>query len=420
MGFPVTDTAEYCANIDEVLNACERWLQQRDRFPYEVDGVVIKLDDLRLSHDLGVVGKDPRGALALKYPAREVTTTLREIGVNVGRTGVLTPYAVLEPVEVGGVMVKQATLHNFDYVKEKDIRVGDRVLLKRAGDVIPYIIGPIPDARNGGERAFEPPSECPACGQPVEHFEGEVAWYCVNAACPAQLVRNLEHFVSRQAMDIEGLGIKIVEQLASQGLVKDVADLFYLEKSDLLKLDGFAEKKAENLIQAIDQARLRPLPRLLNALGIRGVGEVLASDLSAAYPDLDALAGASEKELQGIEGVGPNIAGAIVDWFSRPANQTLLAKLKAAGVWPRSEPTSPVGTALKGTVFVVTGTLPGFTREGVREFIQNNGGKVSDSVSSKTDYLVVGENPGSKLEKARALGVKIIDEDGLRRLLQGV
>ncbi|NPV56206.1 MAG: NAD-dependent DNA ligase LigA [Anaerolineae bacterium] len=419
LGFPVTDTAEYCAGIDEVIAGCERWLQQRDRFPFEVDGVVIKLNDLALAEELGVVGKDPRGALALKYPAREVTTSLKDIGVNVGRTGVLTPYAILEPVEVGGVMVKQATLHNYDFIAEKDIRIGDRVLIKRAGDVIPYVIGPVIDARTGSERAFTPPDACPACGQKAEHFEGEVAWYCVNASCPAQLVRNLEHFVSRPAMDIEGLGIKIVEQLATAGLVKDVADLFTLKKEDLLKLEGFAEKKAENLVQAIDQARLQPLPRLLNALGIRGVGEVMAADLTAVYPDLESLGAATVEELQAIEGVGPNIAGAIVDWFSQPANRQVLAKLQAAGVTPRQVGAARASNALNGATFVVTGTLPGFTRDGVREFIQSNGGKVTDSVSSKTDFLVVGENPGSKLEKARALGVKVLDENSLRRLVQG-
>ncbi len=230
LGFPVTPDAEYCPDLESMLKACERWLQNRDRFPFEVDGVVIKLDDLRLADELGVVGKDPRGAMALKFPAREVTTCLNDIGVNVGRTGVLTPYAILEPVEVGGVVVKQATLHNFDYIKEKDIRIGDRVLLKRAGDVIPYVIGPVVDARNGSEQTYDPPQKCPTCGQAVEHYEGEVAWYCVNAACPAQLIRNLEHFVSRGAMDIVGLGIKIVEQLVESGLVKDVADLYRLRQ----------------------------------------------------------------------------------------------------------------------------------------------------------------------------------------------
>ncbi len=418
-GFPVTDVAEYCPNIEAALALCERWADRRDTLPFEVDGVVIKLNDLRLADELGFVGKDPRSALAFKFPAREVTTLLREIGVNVGRTGVLTPYAMLEPVEVGGVIVKQATLHNFEYIAEKDIRVGDRVLLKRAGDVIPYVIGPVIAARSGTERPFDPPQICPTCGQPVEHLEGEVAWYCVNAACPAQLIRHLEHFVSRSAMDIAGLGIKIVEQLVAAGLVSDVADLYTLTPIQLLALEGFAEKKAENLLSAIEVSRSQPLSRLINALGIRSVGEVLAADLTTHYPDLDALSRATAADLQQIEGVGPNIAAAIVDWFARPSNQNLLHKLRSVGLWPTAAaPRSSGPQPFAGLSFVVTGTLPGFTREGVKEFIESHGGKVIDSVSKKTSYLVLGENPGSKLDKARSLGVPVIDEAQLRQLAE--
>ncbi len=418
-GFPVTDVAEYCPNIEAAIALCERWADRRDTLPFEVDGVVIKLNDLRLADELGFVGKDPRGALAFKFPAREVTTLLREIGVNVGRTGVLTPYAMLEPVEVGGVIVKQATLHNFEYIAEKDIRVGDRVLVKRAGDVIPYVIGPVTAARSGAERPFDPPQICPTCGQPVEHLEGEVAWYCVNAACPAQLIRHLEHFVSRSAMDIAGLGIKIVEQLVAAGLVSDVADLYTLTPMQLLTLEGFAEKKAENLLSAVEASRRQPLSRLINALGIRSVGEVLAADLTTHYPDLDALSRATAADLQQIEGVGPNIAAAIVDWFARPANQNLLHKLRSVGLWPTAAAPKASGPQpFAGLSFVVTGTLPGFTREGVKEFIESHGGKVIDSVSKKTSYLVLGENPGSKLDKARSLGVPVIDEAQLRQLAE--
>jgi DNA ligase (NAD+) len=386
--------------------------------PFEIDGVVIKLDDLDTANALGFVGKDPRGSIAFKFPAREVTTRLNDIGVKVGRTGVLTPYAVLEPVEIGGVIVKQATLHNFDYIAEKDIRIGDRVLVKRAGDVIPYIIGPVVDVRTGAEQPFELPKVCPTCGQPVEHFAGEVAWYCVNAACPAQLVRNLEHFVSRGAMDINGLGIKIVEQLVAEGLVHDAADIFNLKMDDLLKLEKFADKKADNLIQAIDAARGQSLSRVINALGIHGVGEVMAADLARHFADLGELAGATAEQLQTIEGIGPNIAEAIVDWFSRPANQQILEKLRAAGVWPKAELQVPSGRPqpFAGMTFVVTGTLPTLSREGVKVYIEERGGKTSESVSKKTTYLIQGEAPGSKLDKARELGVPILDESGLRRL----
>lgn len=421
LGLPVAKDSEYCANLDEVLSAVERWRDKRDSLGYEADGIVIKINDLNLAAELGFVGKDPRGALAFKFPAREVTTRLLDIGVNVGRTGVLTPYAILEAVEIGGVIVRQATLHNFDFIAEKDIRIGDRVLVKRAGEVIPYVIGPVVDARTGDERIFTPPQACPACGQAVEHLAGEVAWYCVNLACPAQLVRNLEHFVSRGTMDIVGLGIKIVEQLVEAGLVKSPADLYELKRDDLLKLEGFAEKKADNLLQSIDASRQQPLARLISALGIRGVGEVMAADLARAFPDLAALAAATPEQLQGIEGVGPNTALSIVDWFARPGNREFIERLRAAGVWPVSQAGESAGEgsgALAGLTLVVTGTLPNFSRDGVKEYIQSKGGKVTDSVSKKTDYLVAGEAAGSKLDKARQLGVPVIDEAGLLALVQ--
>jgi len=420
LGLPVTDAAVLVKDIGEAIEACQGWVTKRDTLAYEADGAVIKLNDLRLAADLGVVGKDPRGALAFKFPAREVTTRLQGIGINVGRTGVLTPVANLEPVEVGGVVVKQATLHNFDYIWEKDIRIGDRVLLKRAGDVIPYVIGPVVEQRTGSERVFEPPKTCPACGQAVEHLDGEVAWYCVNAACPAQLMRNIEHFVGRGSMDIVGLGSKIVEQLVDAGLVHDVADLYTLTRENLLSLEGFAEKKADNLLASIETSRQQPLARLINALGVHGVGEVMAVDLTRVYPDLEALSQTTVEALQRIEGVGPNIAQAIVDWFARPANRQVLEKLRKAGVWPIAEqkaaPTGP--QPLTGLTFVITGTLPGFSREGAKEFIQQYGGKVTDSVTKKTNYLVAGDSAGSKLEKARELGVKVVDEPALRSMVE--
>ena len=419
LGFPVADQVECCVDIETVLVSLERWAGIRDRLPYDADGVVIKLNDLGVSSELGFVGKDPRGAIAFKFPAREVGTKLLDIGINVGRTGVLTPTAVLEPVEIGGVIIKQATLHNFDYITEKDIRIGDRVLVKRAGEVIPYVIGPVIDARIGNEQIFSPPAYCPMCGQAVEHITGEVAWYCVNSACPAQLVRNVEHFVSRGSMDIVGLGIRIVEQLIEAGLVQDVADLYTLQREDLLKLEGFAERKAENLQTAIADSKKHTLARLITAIGIRGVGEVMAVDLASAYGDLDTLSKTNEDELQQIEGIGPNISKAIVDWFGREKNQKLLIKLKTAGVWPMAarKTISSQQQPFVGLTFVVTGTLPTFSRDQVKAMIQDAGGKVTDSVSKKTDYLVVGENAGSKLEKAREIGVKILDEASLLRMI---
>lgn len=427
LGFPVTDAARRFDDIESAIAFTETWDKRRDELSYEADGMVIKLDDLRLAAELGFVGKDPRGAIAFKFPAREVTTRLNEIGVAVGRTGVLTPFAILEPVEIGGVVVERATLHNFDYIAEKDIRPGDRVLVKRAGEVIPYVIGPVAEVRSGSELPYTPPSQCPTCGQPVEHFEGEVAWFCVNAACPAQIIRNVEHFVSKGAMDINGLGIKIVEKLIETGAVKDVADIYSLGRRDILEAVTRKDRKtkaeppgklADNLLDAIRQSRNQPLSRLLTALGIRGVGEVSARDLAAHFLSLDNLSIASMEDLQTVEGVGPNIAEALVDWFDRERNQAVLAKLKAAGVWPVQSGSVRVGSpgALDGMTFVVTGTLPTLSREDVKEYIEAHGGKVTDSVSKKTSYLVLGENPGSKHDKALELGVPVVDELGLRKL----
>jgi DNA ligase (NAD+) len=419
LGFPVSEKIKLCDTLDEAIKTCIRGGIERDNYSFEIDGMVIKLNDLALADSLGIAGKDPRGAIAFKFPAREVSTRLLEIRVNVGRTGVLTPYAVLEAVEVGGVVVRQATLHNFDYIQEKDIRVGDRIMIKRAGDVIPYVIGPIVDLRTGQEQIYLPPETCPDCGEKVEQIPGEVARYCVNASCPAQLVRNLEHFVSREAMEITGMGIKIVEQLVEAGFLKDLADIFSLTKECLLTVEGFADKKAVNLIESIQTSKNRPLTRLINGVGIRGVGEVAAIELANRYKDIDLLANASLEELQRIEGIGPNIAAGIVDWFDRKENIELIQKFKNAGVSTNeldSGNEKREEQVFSGLIFVVTGTLTGFGREEVKEYIQTRGGKVTDSVSAKTSYLVLGENPGSKLEKARGLGVKIISEDELRKL----
>ncbi|MCX6082973.1 MAG: NAD-dependent DNA ligase LigA [Chloroflexi bacterium] len=427
LGFPVTDIARRFDNIEAAIAYTETWDRRRDELGYEADGMVIKLDDLDMAAELGFVGKDPRGATAYKFPAREVTTRLNEIGVAVGRTGVLTPFAMLEPVEIGGVVVERATLHNFDYIAEKDIRPGDRVLIKRAGEVIPYVIGPVIAARNGNEQSYVPPVFCPACGQTVEHFDGEVAWYCVNAACSAQIIRNVEHFVSKGALDINGLGIKIVEKLIETGVVKDVADIYFLKRDDILNAVTRKERKtksdppgkiADNLMAAIELSKNQPLSRLITAIGIRGVGEVSARDLAQHFSSLDLLSKATAEELQEIDGVGPNIAEAIVDWFSREQNLEILKKLKTAGVWPE-QLNSGYGSkkgALDGLTFVVTGTLPSMSRDDVKEFIESNGGKLTDSVSKKTSYLVLGENPGSKHTRAVSLGVPVIGEAELREL----
>lgn len=419
-GFPVSALSEKVSSIAEVLERIDTWMMRRDSIPFEVDGVVIKLDDLEVANSLGVAGKDPRGAIALKYPAREVSTRLLDIGVNVGRTGVLTPYAILEPVELGGVIIKQATLHNFDFILEKDIRINDRVLIKRAGDVIPYVIGPLTGTRNGTEKLFKIPELCPSCRQRVENLPGEVAYYCVNTSCPAQLVRNIEHFVSRGAMEIEGMGIKIVEQLAEKGLIKDLADLYLLKETDFLALEGFAEKKTENLLKSIMESRERPLARFINSLGIHGVGEVTSQDLAKHFHNLENLANASLDELTAIEGIGPNIALAVKDWFERPANQDLLKKFKRIGVWPEEQTQSNhrVTGNLTDKTFVITGTLPTLSRDEAKKLIEENGGKTTDSVSRNTSYVLLGENPGSKLDKAKSLGVPTIEEAELLEMIK--
>lgn len=423
LGFPVTEYVRRIKDLEEVISWCESWVKKKAKLPFEIDGMVIKIDDTVLASDLGYVGKDPRGAIAFKFPAQEVVTRLLDIGVNVGRTGVLTPFAILEPVDIGGVIVKQATLHNFDYISDKDIRIGDRVRVKRAGEVIPYVIGPVEAVRTGNEHRYQSPKVCPVCGEPVENLPGEVAWYCVNSGCPEQLIRNVEHFVSRGAMDIVGLGIKIVEQFVDSGLVHDVADLYTLSRDKLLDLEGFGEKKTDNILEAIYTSRSRSLARLVNALGIRGVGEVMAGDLTRYFVDLETLSRATTNDLERIEGIGPNIARAIVDWFDRPGNQEVIKKLRLAGVWPISHqagmvPIDEAALPFSGLTFVITGTLPDMTRNEARELIQSNGGKVTSSVSKKTDYLLVGENPGSKYDKALSLNVKIIDEKGLMRFVE--
>jgi len=419
LGFPVAEQAVECADIEAAIQAAQKIEAERHDLPFEVDGAVIKVNDLALAAGLGVVGKDPRGAVAYKFAAEEVSTRLEEIRVNVGRTGVITPYAVFEPVSVGGVTVRQATLHNFDFIRDKDIRLGDRVLIKRAGDVIPYVIGPLVEARSGDERRYRPPKRCPSCNEALEQPEDEVAVYCVNAACPAQLVRNIEHFASRGAMDIEGLGIKVAEQLVEAGVVKDVADLYDLTAEELLKLEGFADRKAEKLLAAIDASRQQSLVRLIAALGIRGVGDVVAGDLARAFGNLGALSEASADRLQDLEGIGPNLAQAILDWFGRKRNRQLLTKLKKAGVWPEQARSAPAREqTLAGLTFVITGTLPSLSRDGAKALIEARGGRVTGSISNRTSYLVLGGEPGSKLDKARQLGVPTIDQAGLEKLAQ--
>ena len=420
LGFPVSPLSRRFTVLDEAIAYCEEMAVKRDTLSFEIDGMVIKLDDLDLAEALGYVGKDPRGATAYKFAAREALTTLRDVVVSIGRTGNLTPAAVLDPVQVGGITIVNATLHNYEDITRKDIRLGDRVIIKRAGDVIPYVAGPVIAARSGAERLITPPKVCPFCGTPVSKREGEVALYCLNDECPGKVDRAIRHFVGRGAMDIDGLGEKIVTQLIEAGHVEDVADLYSLTYEQLLALEKFAEKKARKLLEAIAVSRTRPLERLLIGLGIRHVGEVAARALARYYGGLDALLQAGEEEVQQIDGVGPIIAASVVAWAGRENTRALVRKLQQAGVNPTQPIERQAAPALEGPLtgktFVLTGALSE-EREAVAAWIEARGGKVTDSVSKKTSYVVVGEAPGQgKVKKAGQLEIQTIDEETLRKM----
>jgi len=419
MGFPVAQESRRFPDLEEAIAYCQEWQEKRDTLNYEVDGMVIKIDDLATQARLGYVGKDPRGAIAFKFPGREATTQLLRIDVNVGRTGALTPFAVLDPVEVDGVIVKQATLHNFEDLARKDIREGDTVLVRRAGKVIPYVVGPVVELRTGNERPYTPPAVCPACGEPVVSKPGQVALQCVNASCPARLNREVEYFAA--VMDIEGLGEQTARLFVDEGLVRDVADLYFLTREQVLGLAGFAEKSTDNLLQAIDASRQRPLSQLLTALGIGYVGSVVAGLLADHFGSMDALMKASQEEIEEIEGIGPQIAQSVVEFFRSRANQRLIAKLGQAGL-PMAQERRAEGETLplRGLTFVITGTLPTMSREKAKAWIEARGGKVTGSVSSRTDYVLAGESPGrGKFTKAQKLGTPIISEEELHRMAQG-
>ena len=395
LGFPVNDDIARFTDFEDVVNYCHEWMKKRDILPYEADGVVVKIDDLAIQARLGFVGREPRWAIAYKFPAREATTRLLDVEINVGRIGTLNPVAILEPVEVGGVTIQHAGLHNFDDIARKDIRIGDVVRVKRAGDVIPHVIGPVVDLRTGKERVIEPPERCPSCGEPVVRPEGEVAIYCLNPACPAQRVERITHFV--QVMDVEGMGERTVRLFVDKGLLRDAADIYSLRREDILALEGFAEKSTDNLLAAIEASKNRPLWRLLVALGIRYVGSTVAQLLTQYYHSIDELMATTQEELEAIPGLGPQTARSIVEWFANPRHRALIEKLRRAGVRmeereEREERERP--RPLEGLTFVITGTLPGLSRQEAKALIEAHGGKVTGSVSRKTDYLVVGENPG--------------------------
>jgi DNA ligase (NAD+) len=412
-GFPVNTNYRWHDSIDGVLGFCRGWEPKRESLDYEIDGVVVKVDDLEDQKVLGTISRDPRWAIAYKFPGQVATTRLKEIGINVGRTGSMNPYAVLEPVRLGGVTIKLATLHNEDDIRRKDIRVGDMVVVKRAGDVIPQVVGPVLEQRTGKEKIFHYPDKCPSCGQPVAHEEGEAMAYCVNRDCPAQIFESLNHFVSRGAMDIRGLGPSTIWKLLELGFIHNAADFYSLTDEQLAGLPGFKEKSIRNLQAAIEDSKKRPFENVLFALGIRHIGEGVAALLTQTFHDIDGLMNASEEEIAGIMGIGPRIAESVYKYFKGAQNRKLVERLRKAGLKMEREKRVIKSGPLIGKTFIITGKLERMPRSAAEKWVEERGGTVLSSVSKKLDYLVVGEDPGSKLAKARKLGVIEITEKQL-------
>jgi DNA ligase (NAD+) len=413
--FRASDDWKCCDGIEAVIKYCEAWDARREKLAYEIDGVVIKVNSTALQNELGFTAKSPRWAIAFKYPARQETTVVNDIIVQVGRTGTLTPVAVLEPVQVGGVTVSRSTLHNMDEIERLGLHIGDTVLIERAGEVIPHVLKVVKEGKN--RRAFKMPTKCPECGSAIHKAEGEVAYRCVNAACPAKRKESLLHFAGRHAMDIDGLGEKIVDQLVDKGLVKDVADLYSLKLDQVADLERMAEKSAQNLLDEIGASKKQPLSRLIYALGMRFVGERTGQLLAENFGSLEELEEAKPEDLEKVTEVGPKVSESIVEFFSEPANRKLVKKLYVAGVRPTAEKREIKSQKFAGKSFVFTGALERRSREDAGELVQQHGGKLSGSVSKKTDYVVVGADPGSKYDKAKELGVTILTESEFEKLI---
>jgi DNA ligase (NAD+) len=430
LGFRVNPNNRPLKDIEAVQDYYNTWVEQRAGLAYEADGIVIKINQRNIQEELGDIGHEPRWAVAYKFPAVQGTTVLKSIEISVGRTGTLNPYAVLEPVQVGGVTIKSAALHNEDDIRRKDIREGDTVIVQRAGEVIPEIIGPTPSSKERRGRPGEfsilqklPKNEkgqplCPECRQPsVVRPEDEVMYYCANAACPAQAQQRIEHFASRGAMDIRGIGESMSAILFQKGLVKDAADLYYLKKEQLAELERMGEKSASNIVSAIERSKKRPLPRIIYALGIRHIGEENAEILANKFPGIDRLARASREELMEISAVGPKIADSIIAFFKNGENLKIIRKLKDTAVFPEEEAVSRTDLPLSGKEFVLTGRLESFSRPEAEARIKALGGTAKDNVTRKTDYVVFGADPGSKLARAREMGIKTIEEKEFLKLI---
>ncbi|PIZ84465.1 MAG: DNA ligase (NAD(+)) LigA [Candidatus Omnitrophica bacterium CG_4_10_14_0_2_um_filter_44_9] len=418
-GLPIDHHTKHCATFEDVIGYCRNWQEKRDTLGYEVDGIVIKVNSYKQQERLGFTAKSPRWAIAYKFQARQATTTVKNITVSVGRTGVLTPVAELQPVECAGVIISNATLHNFDEIERLDVRVKDRVILERAGDVIPKVIKVVTSARLGVEKKFHVPLFCPSCGASVvKEKEEEVAYRCINLSCPAQIEKHLIHFASRTAMDIEGMGEAVVRQMVQKGLISDFADIYFLKKDDFLKFELFKDKKAQNLLDGIEAGKSRPLSRLLFAFGVRHVGEKAAQVLADKFKTIDSLMAASYDDISSIHEVGDVIARSVNDFFRQKETLKLVDKLKKAGVNTMQPKTEKILSRISGKVFVFTGELSSFSRSQAEELVKRLGAHVGSAVSKKTDYCVVGLDPGSKFNKAKQLKVAIIDESSFKKLTE--
>lgn len=419
LGFRINPQVSLLQGQDEILDYYRRLESRKAQLPYDIDGVVLKLNDFAKQQQLGYTSRAPRWAVAYKFSAEEEITSIKDIKVNVGRTGTITPVAELEPVLLAGSVVKRASLHNEDIIKEKNVMIGDKVVIHKAGDIIPEIVRVIEGERTGRERSFEMPSLCPSCQKEVKRLLGEAALKCLNPACPAQLVERIIHFGSRGGMDIEGLGESLALQLYEAGLVRDVGDLYYLQKNELAELERMGEKSAQNLLEALVKSRTKPLHRLVYALGIRFVGERTSRILAGHFRNLDRLAHSNTEELLSLEEIGPKIASSIKEFFAQQETRIIIDKLKRSGVnfGEKLKDEKTVSAVFKDKSFVLTGSLKRYTRQEARELIESRGGKVINSVSAKTDYLLTGENPGSKLKKAQELGITIVSEEDFHKMI---
>jgi DNA ligase (NAD+) len=418
-GFEASPDAARFETLEQVWDRFQYWHERRDQLDFEIDGAVVKVDSLRLQDEAGSVGREPRWATAYKFPAIQKTTKLLDIQINVGRTGTLNPLAILEPVNIGGVIVKRATLHNEDEIHRKDIRIGDTVVVQRAGDVIPQIVSVVADKRTGAEIPFSMPEHCPSCGSPIHREPGEAMHYCTNATCPAQLREHLYHFVSRGAMDIDGLGSKLIDRFVDLGWIRGMADIYSLDWAAVAELEGLGEKSAANLSASVEESKQRPLARVISALRIRHVGERTAEILASRFGSIEALMQASQEEINSVPGVGSVLAASVADYFTTESNREQIERLRAAGVTMSEQRAANGPRVLDGLTIVLTGKLESLTRPDAEERLRRAGANVTGSVSKKTSLVIAGADAGSKADRARELGIRIIGEDEMLRLLDG-